>query len=303
MPSSADAEKVGRARKPSPDLGRNARPKGGTFGKRFLAVPPLNVNMNATMNAMDVRKWSWPGYLTFGGSKDEQSSEEGVKSDGASVDPAPVSGVTEKDEKDNAPGPSTVSSVSSASLHSRAASVSDVPVDSQALQDAFSNMQSGSSTPQTRPATPDATPTDKPIPSAVVQGQDAVESLGIPTEVQETMHSMPDQNSVSQVAANEPLASGDDDDAPEHTDNTTNEQATVNKASLPSGPGDSTADGNDPASMETPLNVLPSFNIAHAYLQPNDSPELKRSRILYLCVRSSSSTLFPIESHTKHIAA
>ncbi|KAH8108336.1 hypothetical protein DFH11DRAFT_1118345 [Phellopilus nigrolimitatus] len=39
------------------------RVKNGATNKKFLGVPGLNMNINVDM---DVRKWSWPGVLTFG---------------------------------------------------------------------------------------------------------------------------------------------------------------------------------------------------------------------------------------------
>ncbi|KLO12705.1 hypothetical protein SCHPADRAFT_829091 [Schizopora paradoxa] len=232
-----DPPSAKEARKPPPDVGLDPRSKGGTFGKRFLAASPLSVNMHATMSAMDVRKWSWPGYLTFGASKDEQNSLGGVSTDGVAPEQVPVA---MKDERDNLSTPST-SSVSTTNLHSRAASVSDVPVDSQALLDAFSNMQPGTSMHGSSSLTPDNAIVDNPSQPYEFQKVDTVESTGALDEARETAPSTDEGQLVNRVAVKSLTSNVGDDDI-----------------------------------------ALPSFRTTHAYLQFDGSPELKRSRILYI---------------------
>ncbi len=279
-------EKDDRTKKP-PDLGRKPPLKGGTFSKRFLGVHPLNVNVNATMSAMDVRKWSWPGYLTFGGSKDEQTSDDADKLSGASAGPDSVPSGVEKGEKDNALASSADSSVSSASLHSRASSVSDVPVDSQALLDAFSNMQSGSSTPRSKSATLDAAPVDKPDQESTVRERDTVESTGVPTEAQEAMHSPHDIETRCRTLTEEPPVSARPDNGVLTRDSVLADDA-ANEHSNESSDDFTDASVGVSKNITMQETTLPSFKITYTYLQFGDSLELRRSRILYICVRAFS---------------
>jgi len=290
-PTPSDAKgKDDRTKKLPPDLGRKPPPKGGTFSKRFLGVHPLNVNVNATMSAMDVRKWSWPGYLTFGGSKDEQTSDDADKLNGDSAGPDPVPSGVEKGEKDNALASSADSSVSSASLHSRATSVSDVPVDSQALLDAFSNMQSGSSTPRSRSATLDAAHVDKPDQESTVWERDTVESTGVPTEAQEAMHSPHDIETRCRTLTEEPPVSARPDNGALTKDSVLADDAANEhpKVDEPISSNESSDDFTD-AIVGVSKNItmqettLPSFKLTYTYLQFGDSLELRRSRILYIC--------------------
>lgn len=274
-----EREKVHTAKKPPPDLSRKAPPKGGTLSKRFLGVPPLNVNMNATMSAMDVRKWSWPGYLTFGGSKDEQTSEIGFIAGDASTGSGSILSGPEK----YTAAPSADSSTPSVSLHSRATSVSDVPVDSQALLDAFSNMRSGSFNIQNTPVAPDSAPIDEPNQESMVDvGETArftIEAHDTPQHNAQIKDGNPREESTTSARPdNETL--GDD---LELAEDRANEQPTV-EGTVPSEIHDDLAGANVSESVAMPATMLPSFNVTHTYLQFGDSLEPERTRILYLSV-------------------
>lgn len=62
----------------------SSQPEAKNSGSTFLGMPAVNMNMpdmNLGMNMnMDVRKWSWPGVLTFGkGHGKKASKQEGVE--------------------------------------------------------------------------------------------------------------------------------------------------------------------------------------------------------------------------------
>ena len=126
---------------------------------RFLGTPQFNMNM-------DVRKWSWPNYLTFG----RKSSTANLKVPDAAND-------THKDEQTatsaDAPTEAVTSTVEK-SLTSHIRSESRVSiVDSIALEDALtSDSVTVSSSASTRPPSPSPSPPDTQLTSEN-QGDDS----------------------------------------------------------------------------------------------------------------------------------
>ncbi|EJD07702.1 uncharacterized protein FOMMEDRAFT_143994 [Fomitiporia mediterranea MF3/22] len=97
----------------------NNRTHSRTPSKAFLGVPGINMNVN-----MDVRKWNWPGYLTFG----IKGSPSGSKSQNTPAE-------TEDGKTHGQSGGQDQSLDMSDTLQAQP----ETPVDAQALEDALSS--------------------------------------------------------------------------------------------------------------------------------------------------------------------
>lgn len=121
-------------RKKPPSDGMTKATKNGTVSKGFLGVRPMSMNMN-----MDVRKWNWPGYLTFGsgnGTNTPGSNDEG----NVGGPPQEANLAQEKSLSLDAPEDERkVSLGEDNKMHLHGHQPSEVVVDSQALEDALAS--------------------------------------------------------------------------------------------------------------------------------------------------------------------
>ena len=170
-----------------------------SINKGLLGVPALSINMNVNM---DVRKWSWPGYLTFGignnisNTKQQSGVTNGNESQSTDNDMAnkheqPIESDTETKDGVNL------------NLGVRGSNDAISMIDSQALIDALSSDDGTQchsiNDKQTAPELPQPVPITPPADSLYVEREQPCDSVHPPSTVTSDEHPSSDGEVIAPV--------------------------------------------------------------------------------------------------------